>query len=307
MTREHGVVASAAGLIPFGHLGWGFVDRPEFLARAAQYIVDGLNQNQLVKYVGEGSREEVRAELASIPDIAGGLDAGLVKVSSAGEHYAFRPGSDILDPEVAVAGYAAATAKAIADGYTGYRAVVDVTPVARTREQRDALAKLEYLVDQEMAVRPLSVLCAYNLSQLGATAAELICLHPYVSPGISAFQLYAESGIECALTGELDAASDELFVTTLQRILPLLADETPVIDARGLEFIDHRQLCNLDQYARSAGRHVVLRTDQLIVFRLASLLDLTNVAVKPADAGDGRRPSECLTAGPSRAKGGNDG
>ena len=42
MSRHHGVVDSAGGLDPFGHLGWGYRSRPEFLARAAEYIADGL-------------------------------------------------------------------------------------------------------------------------------------------------------------------------------------------------------------------------------------------------------------------------
>ena len=72
MSRRHGVVDSAGGLIPFGHLGWGYRDRSEFLTRAAEYITDGLIQNQWVEFVGDGSPDQLRAELDSI--------AGLVEI-----------------------------------------------------------------------------------------------------------------------------------------------------------------------------------------------------------------------------------
>lgn len=280
MTRGHGVIEPAARLIPLGHLGLGFADSGEFFGCAAEYIADGLDQNQLVKYVGAGDRKALRAELESMPGIGDRFDVGEIKVSSTHDCYAFCPGTDVVDPEASVAKYVWAAENAIARGYTGFRAVVDVTPVARRREQRDALARLEYLVDQEMAVRPVSALCAYNVTQLGATAAELICLHPFATQGVSTFQVYAEREVECALTGEIDAASEELFTMTLRRIWPRPADETVVIDAGGLEFIDHRQLRNLDHYAHSAGRQVILCTDQHIVVRLAGLLDLTNVTVQ---------------------------
>jgi hypothetical protein len=74
MTRPQGVVASASSLVPFGHLGWGYSDRAEFAARAAEYIADGLEQNQSIEYVGEGSRVALAAEFAAMPDIRDRLD-----------------------------------------------------------------------------------------------------------------------------------------------------------------------------------------------------------------------------------------
>jgi hypothetical protein len=55
--------------------------------------------------------------------------------------------------------------------------------MARTPEQRDALARLEYLVDPEMAARPYAALCGYDTGQLSTAAAELVCLHPFVGKG----------------------------------------------------------------------------------------------------------------------------
>ncbi|MGH3967427.1 MAG: STAS domain-containing protein, partial [Mycobacterium sp.] len=132
-------------------------------------------------------------------------------------------------------------------------------------------------------VQPFSALCAYNTSQLGSAAAELTCLHPFVGDEGPSFRLYAQPGVAFALTGQLDAASDEVFTTTLHRILALTRDNPLIIDAQGLEFISHRQLCTLDHCARADGRTVVLRTNQRVPTRLASLLKLSNVRVEPPD------------------------
>ncbi|MGH3958955.1 MEDS domain-containing protein [Mycobacterium sp.] len=255
----------------------GYRDRAEFRARAAEYIADGLAQNQWVEYVGAGSRAQLRAELATMPGIT---DASDVKVTPVLEFYAVPAGSDIVDPHVAVATRVAAVEKAIDDGYTGFRAVVDATAMASRPEQRNALACFEFLIDQKMSVLPVSTLCAYDTSQLADDANGLICLHPYVDQSACTFRLYAEPDTGFALTGEIDAATSEVFATALRRTWDLTGEDTLVVDARRLEFIDHRSLCMLDQYARTMDRKVVLQTAQMLPARLADLLDLTNVRVE---------------------------
>ncbi len=273
------MVSSAAGLVPFGHLGWGFHDRAEFLARAAEYIADGIAQGQWIEYVGAGSREELLAELAGMPGVADRLPDGGIAVRSHRDFYAMRPGSDVVDPQTAVATRVAAVEKAIEDGYSGFRAVSDITAVTRTPEGRDAFGRFEFLIDRVMAVQPVSALCAYDVNQLGDSAAELICLHPFVNRRGASFRLYAEVDAGYALAGEIDAASDELFSTAVHRTWSLAGDDKLVIDAEALEFVGHRQLLTLDHYARTHDRRVVLRTGQHIIARLVGLLELANVEV----------------------------
>ncbi|WP_375482970.1 MEDS domain-containing protein [uncultured Mycobacterium sp.] len=282
--RQHGAVRSAAGMAPFGHLGWGYRDRAEFLCRASEYITVGLRHKQRIAYAAEGTRETLYSELATMPAIREHLDSGLIEVLPADEYYPYHPGSDVIDADRAVDKYLAAAEDAIVNGYTGFRAVSDVTPVARTTEQRDALAALEYLVDQKMAVLPFSALCGYDTTRVGRAASELICLHPFVGRGSVMFRIYAQpvDGIDFALIGEVDDASDELFATTLQRTLPLVADRTVNIDAQELQFIGHEQMLLLDECARQHNRNVRLCTDQPVVTRLVGLLNLTNVELAPA-------------------------
>jgi anti-anti-sigma regulatory factor len=283
MMRRHGVLESAAGLTEFEHLAWGYRDRAEFLSRAAEYIADGLRLNQYVVYSGEGTREALQSELAKMPGIGEHLDSGGIEATPAEEYYVYLPGTDVIDANAAVAKYLAAVEESIAKGYTGFRAVADLTPVARTPEQRDALTRLEYRVDQQMAVSPFSALCGYDISELGSAAEELICLHPFVSKGSVTFRLYAdpEADVDFAITGEIDAAANQLFDTTLQRVWPLESSHTLHIGAQELKFISHEPMFNLEERAREQDRKVVLSTNQPAITRLVDVLDLIHVRATP--------------------------
>lgn len=278
--RHHAVVERAAGLIPFGHLGCGFSSRADLLTCAAEYIADGLAHNQRIEFSAEGSHRQLQAELASMPGLAGRFEAGDIGIRPVMEFYALPAGTDIVDPQRAIVARVAAVDAAIAHGYSGLRSVVDATVVAQRPEQRDALARFEFLVDQKMAVLPFSALCAYNTGQLGKAADGLLCLHPYVSQGAPSFRLHAQPDAAFALSGYVDPASDDLFTATMQRIWWWAADDPLVIDARDLKFISHQQLYTLDHCARIDGRKVILRTDQPVPVRLAGLLDLANVHVE---------------------------
>lgn len=275
---------TAMGRMPVAHLGCGFRSPAEFRVRAAEYIAEGLAHNRRIEFVGRGSGEQLRAELAALPGITERLNAGGVAVTPVVEFYAATPGTDVADPQVAVAALVAAVDEAIDDGYTGLCVIVEATAVAQRPEQREALARFEFLIDQQVMVRPLSALCGYDISQLAGAASELICLHPDAGPPAPSFRLYAEPGAAFALAGEIDSASDELYTTTLQRIWPLNADDPVIIDAQRLQFVSHQQLYTLDHYARADGRKVILCTDQPILTRLGGLLDLTNVETRPVGA-----------------------
>lgn len=279
--RGHAVLRSAAGLTPFGHLAWSYTERSEFLHRAAEYIADGLRHNQYIAYAGEGTRDALLSELAAIPGIAEHLDSGRIEAFSAEDYYTFCPGTDVIDSDAAVARYLSAARQAIANGYSGFRAVSDVTSVARTPAQRDGLARLEYLVDQQMAVLPFSAMCAYNARELGSAAGELMCLHPFVNAGSVMFRLYADrdTGTDFTLAGEIDAGTNDLFDTTLHRVWPLVPGHTMRIGADELKFISHQRLCLLESQAREQNRNVILSTNQPTVSRLVDLLDLTHVQV----------------------------
>jgi hypothetical protein len=277
--RPQGAVTTAAGVVPFGHLGWGYRDRTEFGARVGEYLADGMAANQRIQYIGDGSRETLCATLVDI-GFGEGLRSGRIRVTPAEDTYEFHPGSDAVDADATVMEQVAATEQALADGYSGLRAVNDLIEVVRTPEQRNAWAQFECLIDQRMAVLPLSALCTYDLTDLGPAAGDCLCLHPLTSEQTVAFRLFAESGVNFAMAGEIDAADNNAFLTALQRVWRLQPPGPLVIEARSLQFITHRQLRALDDLAHADCRDVVLRTGHGVVARLAELLNMTNVQVE---------------------------
>src|SRR5579875_1900041 len=149
--RDHGIAGSAAGLVPSGHLCWAYHDRAEFHARVAEYAADGIAAGQYVEYAGEGSASELRDQFAALAGdgpLRDALDAGLIGIRPVGGFHRPPGDSGVLEPAV-VFFLADCTEKALAGGYTGFRAVVDATVMARTPGQRDARARLEYLIDQQ--------------------------------------------------------------------------------------------------------------------------------------------------------------
>ncbi|MDT5324285.1 MAG: hypothetical protein QOF25_1437 [Mycobacterium sp.] len=94
-----------------------------------------MSHNHRIAYVGDGSPDALQAEIvAATPAITEHLQSGNLEVLSTADNYAFRPGTDVLDAEEALTRYLTTVKQALADGYSGFRAVVDVTPVARTPE-----------------------------------------------------------------------------------------------------------------------------------------------------------------------------
>ena len=293
MTQRHGVVDTATGLVPFGHLGWAYHDRADFLRHAAGYLADGLAHNQRLRYVGAGTREQLRAELDRMPG-----DTSTVTVTPAEEFYGVAALSDVVDPDTALGLCASDVEDALAAGYSGVRIVGDPTELNARPEQRDSFARLEFLIDQRMADAPITALCAYDTSRLAEGAGEMVCLHPLMGPDSPTFHLYAESAADFALGGEIDSASAETFSSALERIWPLIggadvgsgvggADvgsvggDDVVIDIDAVEFIGHRQLLTLDRYARRDARQIVMRGSSPVVTRLVKLLDLTSVRLEP--------------------------
>ncbi|WP_085087466.1 MEDS domain-containing protein [Mycolicibacter senuensis] len=277
----------------FGHIGWQYRDHHEFICRAAEYLAVGLDLGQRVGYVGDDDPTRIRAGLAA----AGlGTAADEVDVKTVPEHFLFRAGGDVVDAGGMAERYATAAIAAVADGYNGLRVVIDVTPVARTPEQREAQAALEFLGDRRISTLPVAALCGYNTAELGEAAAGLLCLHAGAGPTSTPFRLYHQPARRnaVALAGNLDAASDALFAATLHRILPLLSQAPLEIDARELDFVGHRQLLLLDRCCAAHDRVAVLHSDRPIVRRLFDLIGFEHIDI---DTGGEMRPEADVWVG----------
>lgn len=273
MVRASGTVDNARGLGVHDHVCWSFDGGAEFRRHARDFLADGLTLGQRVCYVGDGSVETLEAELCEAKGMAGALRTGAASVMPVWGIY----GEDtVVEPEAQVARYAAATERALADGFAGLRVAADVTSMVRRPAQLDAFARYEHLIDRYMTARPFAALCGYNRGQLGREAvAQLACMHPSTSRGATPFRLYGSA----ELAGELDLLSAELFPLALRRAAPEPRDGHVVLDASKVTFIDHRSLLALDDHARDRGITLELRTGLATPIHVIDVLRLTGVHV----------------------------
>jgi anti-anti-sigma factor len=246
-----------------------------------EFLGDGLATGARVCYVGAAPTEVLLDELHRIDGMEKALSRGAARVTSLTDTYMTT--DTVVDPAAQVRAYAVATEEALAAGYTGLRVAAEATPMVRTPAQLAAFARYEHLVDRYMAEHAFSALCAYDVRELGDDAiAQLACLHPNTNLGTSGFRLHAAAGEDYSVTlnGELDLSTEDLFTTALER-----ADLSPrggelVVDATGLDFIDHRSVLRLLEHARSRAATLVLHTSHPCPTRMVELLGLADVRVE---------------------------
>ncbi|MGA6168256.1 MEDS domain-containing protein [Amycolatopsis magusensis] len=280
--RSSGWVEHARDLGPQGHLCWRYDEPAQLRPRVGEFLTEGLELGQRVRYVGSAPVEDLLADLHEVDGMDEALARGAAQVVSLGEVYS----ADVpVEPAAQVRTYATATDEALAAGYTGLRVAAEATPLVRTPAQLHAFARYEHLIDQYMAGHPFSAMCAYDVGQLGEDVVEqLACLHPNTNQGTVGFRLHASPGaaFSASLKGELDLSTEELLSTALDRAeLPLRGGEL-VLDVGGLDFIDHRSLLQLAEHARRRAAGLVLHAPRPGLTRLTTLLALTDVRMAHA-------------------------
>ncbi|HEX2301667.1 MAG TPA: MEDS domain-containing protein [Pseudonocardiaceae bacterium] len=266
---------TARGFGPHDHLCWVYDEPGEFHSRAMEFLADGLAQGQRVWYTADTDPGALWEELRYLDK---GRRRGSVRVGPPGARDAAAPA---VDPVGQVRALAAVMQETLAAGFTGLRIVTEATPQLRTPEHLNAWACCELLADRYMMALPFSAMCGYNRAELSKEAiAHVACLHPTVNAG-APFRLYSSSGAAVSLSGELDLTSCDLFATALRRADLRPVDNELIIDATGLDFIDHRNLLILAAHARSCGATAVLRTGFTnSAARMVEILDIEDVRVE---------------------------
>jgi hypothetical protein len=258
--RSHGVTQPAAGFVQVTHLAWAYHHNEELAARVLEYAEDGIAAGQYVELVGLGSMEELHGPFRRVTrssTVRRALESGQAGIRDTPGFYQLA--GEVVDAEASVARRVAASADARAAGLNGYRIVVDGTAAARTRQQRDACARYEHLLDRQIIQEPIAALCAYNVHVLGlVAAAELACMHPCASPRATPFQLYAEHDADFGLAGTLSDGSVPLFLAALRRLGKPTGSEL-VIDARSAAYIGRQALAALSTHAQEMNVTAVLR------------------------------------------------
>ena len=174
--------------------------------------------------------------------------------------------------------YRRLTEQALADGYTGLRVAADATAMAATPEARRRFVEFELAVDQLMAGLPMSAMCAYDMTVLGASAGGLCAVHPRDDAPVAvapAFRLcFGPDGLR--LSGEIDLINSELFELALDAAT-LCTEGDIGIDTSGLMFIDARGIVRLAEVRRNLvadGRNLRLTRASSAVRRVAEVLAL---------------------------------
>ncbi|MEU4690503.1 MEDS domain-containing protein [Actinoplanes sp. NPDC023714] len=259
------------------HACWSYDDHDALDEYAKEFLRAGLAAGERIWYV-PGPRSRT---IAGWLDTAGPRSSLPDPVRIIARQDAYTAGQ-VIDPAEQIAAYTAVTEAALADGFTGFRVVADVTALVRTPEQRDAFARYEYAIGRYMRHAPMRALCTYDRRILGDRAVdELACLHETSHESGVTFQLHAGPTTgETVLDGELDLTGDDLFADALARTDLAPAGGEVTVDARGLRFIDHRALLTLQRYARARRMTAVVRTGLSSAGHLADLLELPDVRVE---------------------------
>jgi MEDS: MEthanogen/methylotroph, DcmR Sensory domain len=279
--RSHGVTQAAAGFVQFTHLAWAYHHNEELAAHALEYAEDGIAAGEYVELVGLGSMEDLHGPLRRMTrssTVRRALESGHAGIRDTAGFYQLA--GEAVDPEASVARRVAALADARAAGLNGYRMVVDCTAAARTRQQRDAFARYEHLLDRQIIQEPIAALCAYNVRALGLVpAAEMACMHPSASPRATPFHLYAEHDAGFGITGTLSDGSVPLFLAALRRLGKPTGSEL-VIDAHSAAYIGRQAVAALSTYAQEMNVTAVLRISR----PLAASIESSYPALTIADA-----------------------
>jgi len=271
--RMIGPVGSYRELGLQDHVCWVHGDRGDYRPRLGEFFRDGLKRGLRVAYLGSGDAGELRELLGRVAG-TGQLRSGrAVRVISFEEFYG---AGEPVDPAAVINRYAAATQKALADGYQGLRVSADVTDLVRAPDHQDAFARCEVLLERYSSRHPLSAMCGYR-RELADAVTQFACLHAAVQAGLTPFQVFACGDGAVGLLGEFDRAWQGAFERALRRIEPAPGDSALIFDLSKVRFMDHHALLSLDSYAEACPVPVVVRSAPPIVRRAAGVLGLEHL------------------------------
>ncbi|TVT49903.1 hypothetical protein FNH05_16485 [Amycolatopsis rhizosphaerae] len=276
--RTSGAFETAENFGIHDHLCCAYDDTTEFYARAAEFCRGGLDQGLRVCVVTNGDGASLHDAFADDPWLSGSLDDPAIHWVSAEQMY---PAGWCADPMNQVRRYIAATEAALADGFSGLRVIAEATAAGRIPEQIEPLARYEHRVDRYMARHPLSALCGLRRAEVPPESVEQIAsLHPVASPGAAQFHFYTNEEGVLAISGELDGEAAVAFALALRRAETAAPSGELVVDARGLTFLDHRNLSTLAALAARKEVTVLVRTGNPAVGRLIELLNVRGISVE---------------------------
>lgn len=265
-------LTAVTGRSPGDHVCWWFHGHDEYLETAREYVSEGLASRQLVAFT-KVTPSSLKHTIVS--DVA--------QVGRAGGHSR----SVMSEPQVATlrtsptsapSEFDRMTRAAVEDGFTGLRVLTDVNDLVRTTAGLRQWIRTEHLIDRYALDHPLTVLCGYDIDDVGEeTVTEAARVHPLTRGALSPFLVRAADATGgLALVGEVDSATAD----DLRDALTAIGPEMPTrvtLDMSEVTFIDHVSLTAIDLAARSLDVTVTLVHTQPLTAWLVQALGLRNV------------------------------
>jgi anti-anti-sigma regulatory factor len=255
---------------------WWFRGHDEYVETAREYVSEGLASRQLValtKVTPSSLKHTIVSDVAQVgppvdhsPSVMNEPQVATVRTS----------------PTSAPSEFDRMTRAAVADGYTGLRVLTDVNDLVRTPAGLRQWIRTEHLIDRYAVDHPLTVLCGYDIEDVGEQAvAEAARVHPLTRGALSPFLVRAADGKGgLALVGEVDSATADGLGDALMVIGPEIPARV-TLDMSEVRFIDHASLAAIDRAARSLDVTVTLVGAQPLTAWLVETLGLRNVRSGP--------------------------
>jgi anti-anti-sigma regulatory factor len=145
------------------------------------------------------------------------------------------------------------------------------------------LARYEFLVGRYMDAHPLSALCGFTTELGEDTVTEFAALHAGGPSDVPGFRVFGCADGAIGLAGEFDHATVPAFGRVLARLGWTVDAGVLVVDLADVEYLDHRLLLALDDYARANRVAVRMRSVPPLATRLMKLVPVSYL--RPADLG----------------------
>ena len=118
------VVQSPMGRSVGDHVCWPFRDPSELAVVARAFLMEGLERDERVAYVGQGRARDLEHDLVGVPGLQDCLDRGQLRVADIATLPASDPSTDPVDELIDLA---AMTQDSLDAGYTGLRMMANGT------------------------------------------------------------------------------------------------------------------------------------------------------------------------------------
>jgi hypothetical protein len=212
------------------HVCWVHEDDDAFDDALREFIAGGLARGDRLLCVGDVVVDRLRGD-----GLAALLASGTVETLTLAEAY---EAAQQFTPENQPAYYAAATRRAVDDGYRGLRVIADVSALATDPAGRADLVRWEVEADEIMARGDgFSAMCTYSAGLPAGALAVAVAAHPAVHApeALTPFRLCYDEG-RLVLAGSVDTAGAARLAAVLAS--SPIGPTGGILDVSLLDFVD---------------------------------------------------------------------